>query len=62
MPQTEYIKRTKPLVYDGKILDGYYEGVIVSKYTPRLIKVTKENLSKFYEDDDKNDKQLKVIQ
>lgn len=62
MPQTEYIKRTKPLVYDGEILDGYYEGVIVSKYTPRLIKVTKENLSKFYEDDGKNDKQLKVIQ
>ena len=62
MPQTEYIKRTKPLVYDGEILDGYYEGVIVSKYTPRLIKVTKENLSKFYEDDDKNDQQLKVIQ
>lgn len=62
MPQTEYIKRTKPLVYDGKILDGYYEGVVVSKYTPRLIKVTKENLSKFYEDDDKNDNQLKVIQ
>lgn len=61
MPQTEYIKQTKPLVYDGKILDGYYEGVIVSKYTPRLIKVTEENLSKFYEDNNENDKQIKVI-
>lgn len=62
MPQTEYIKQTKPLVYDGAILDGYYEGVIVSKYTPRLIKATKENLSKFYEDDNRNDKQIKLIE
>lgn len=61
MPQTEYIKQTKPLVYDGRILDGYYEGVIISKYTPRLIKVTEENLSKFYEDNNENDKQIKVI-
>lgn len=61
MPQTEYIKQTKPLIYDNKELNGYYEGVIVSKYTPRLIKVTEENLSKFYKDNNKNDKQIKVI-
>ena len=61
MPQTEYIKQTKPLIYDGKELNGYYEGVIVSKYTPRLIKVTEENLSKFYKDNNENDKQIQVI-
>lgn len=61
MPQTEYIKQTKPLIYDNKELNGYYEGVITSKYTPRLIKVTEENLSKFYKDNNKNDKQIKVI-
>ena len=61
MPQIEYIKQTKPLIYDGKELNGYYEGVIVSKYTPRLIKVTEENLSKFYKDNNKNDKQIQVI-
>lgn len=61
MPQTEYIKQTKPLIYDNKELNGYYEGIITSKYTPRLIKVTEENLSKFYKDNNKNDKQIKVI-
>lgn len=61
MPQTEYIKQTKPLIYDNKELKGYYEGVITSKYTPRLIKVTEENLSKFYKDNNTNDKQIKVI-
>lgn len=62
MPQTEYIKQTKPLIYDGKELNGYYEGVIVSKYTPRLIKVTGENLSKFYKDNNQNDKQIQDIE
>ena len=61
MPQIEYIKQTKPLIYDNKELNGYYEGVITSKYTPRLIKVTEENLSKFYKDDNKNNKQIQVI-
>ena len=45
MPQTEYIKRTKPFTKNGYT---YYEGVVTNEFKPRLIKVTKENLEKYY--------------